>query len=127
MSVLSENIRIMRMMRGLSQKQLGDLLHKSANAVSNWEKGTTSPDVDTLESLCKTLKVNPNQIYGWDSCQELDDFIASQHNMLKDIDELKRQRDELDLQIRTYAQQLRTRHIKPLYDEQGQKKPQEIS
>ena len=127
MSVLSENIKSMRMMRGLSQKQLGDLLHKSANAVSNWEKGSTSPDVETLESLCKALRVSPNQIYGWDVCQELEDFLASQHSKIQEMDELIKQRTELDIQIKTYAQQLRLRYLRAKREDQKKAESQEIT
>lgn len=112
MSVISENIRNMRMMRGLSQKKFGELLNKSANAVSNWEKGTTSPDVDLLETICEVLKVTPNQIYGWDSCEELDAFMISQKEIIDEMDDLMRQREELDIKIRTYAQQLRAKRFR---------------
>lgn len=107
MSTLSDNIRYMRMMRGLSQKQFAEQLNKSPNAVSNWEKGATNPDVDMLEEICKTLKVTPNQIYGWDDCKELDDYLIEQKKLLNQYDDLIRQRDEIDVQIREYAYQLR--------------------
>ena len=107
MGTLAENIRNMRIMRGLSQKQLGDLLNKSANAISNYEKGTTCPDVELLEAMCKVLKVTPNQIYGWDRCKDLDDFLNSQKEIINEMDDLMRQRQELDEKIRIYAHQLR--------------------
>lgn len=110
MSNLSQNIKNLRMMRGLSQKQLGALLNKSPNAVSNWEKGTTSPDVDLLENICKILEVTPNQIYGWDKCPDLEVFLSSQQELLIEMDDLMKKRSELDAQIREYAQRLRSRY-----------------
>lgn len=107
MSTLSNNIRYMRMMRGLSQKQFAALLNKSPNAVSNWEKGATNPDVELLEEICKILKVTPNQIYGWDECQELKNYLATQETLLNHYDDLVRQREALDSKIREYAYQLR--------------------
>lgn len=107
MSTLSDNIRNMRMMRGFSQKQFAAQLNKSPNAVSNWEKGATNPDVELLEEICKILNVTPNQIYGWDECKELTDFLATQKKLLNHFDDLIRQRDELDSRIREYAHQLR--------------------
>lgn len=74
MSKLPENLRNLRLMRGLSQKQLGEMLNKSSNAISNWENGNTSPDVDILETICKVLKVTPNQLYGWDNVRSLKTF-----------------------------------------------------
>ena len=112
MSVLSENIKNMRMMRGFSQKKFAEELNKSPNAVSNWEKGATCPDVELLETICEILDVTPNQIYGWDKCPELDEFLASKRDMLDHVDDLMKQREELDAQIRFYAQQIRTHKFK---------------
>lgn len=112
MSKLSDNIRYMRMMRGLSQKQFAEQLNKSPNAVSNWEKGTTNPDVELLEQICHLLHVTPNQIYGWDECKELDDYLATQQKLLHQYDDLMRQREELDVQIREYAYQLRAKKFR---------------
>lgn len=112
MSTLSDNIKYMRMMRGLSQKQFAEKVNKSPNAVSNWEKGATNPDVDMLEEICKILDVTPNQIFGWDTCKELDDYVASQKEILNHVDDLVRQREEIDAQIREYAYQLRTRKFR---------------
>ena len=112
MSTVSENIRNLRMMRGISQKQLGSTLHKSANAISNWEKGFTSPDVEILETICNVLEVTPNQIYGWDPCPELEEFISRKKEILDQMDDLIRQRAELDDKIRAYSDELRRKSKK---------------
>ena len=80
---------------------------KSANAISNWEKGSTSPDVDMIEGLCRILEVTPNQIYGWDPCPELDFFLEEKAQMLQDMDALIKQRAEIDAKIREYNQSLK--------------------
>lgn len=105
--MLCENIRHMRMMRGFSQKQLAERIGRSANAVSNWEKGATLPDVELLENICVVLNVTPNQIYGWDPCPELDEFLKQQETLLKTVDDLMKQREQINSQIREYAYQLR--------------------
>jgi len=106
MSKLPENLKSLRLMRGLSQKQLGEKLNKSANAISNWEKGTTSPDVDLLETICKVLDITPNQLYGWDPCKELDDFLAQEAEILNEIDKLTKKRTEIDKQLQEYSLRL---------------------
>lgn len=106
MSKLPENLKNLRLMRGFSQKQLGELLNKSPNAISNWEKGMTSPDVDLLETICKVLKVTPNQLYGWDKCQELEDFLTHQSELLDQINVLTKKRDEIDKLLQEYAVKL---------------------
>ncbi|MDT3388205.1 MAG: helix-turn-helix domain-containing protein [Bacteroidota bacterium] len=106
MSKLPENLKNLRLMRGLSQKQLGEKLNKSPNAISNWEKGMTSPDVDLLETICKVLKVTPNQLYGWDRCKELDDFLAQEAEILSEIDKLTKKRLEIDKKLQEYSVKL---------------------
>lgn len=111
MGKLPENIRNLRIMRGLSQSQLGLMLHKSTNSISNWEKGTTSPDVDMLESICKALQVTPNQLYGWDPCPELEDFMAARKETFKKMDDLIKQKEDLEKRIQAYSNELRGRKI----------------
>jgi len=79
------------------------LLHRSVGAISNWEKGTNSPDVDTLEELCKVLKVTPNEIYGWDESQELVDYMIELNNAKTMIEVIKRERADNDEVLKAYA------------------------
>ncbi len=106
MSKLPENLKNIRLMRGLSQKQLGEKLNKSPNAISNWEKGTSSPDVDLLETICKVLNVSPNQLYGWEPCKELEDFLAHEAEILLEIDKLTKKRSEIDRKLQEYSLKL---------------------
>lgn len=106
MSKLPENLRNLRLMRGLSQKQLGEILNKSSNAISNWENGNTSPDVDLLETICKVLKVTPNQLYGWDKCEELENFLAQEAEILIEINRLTKKKSEIDQKLQSYMLRL---------------------
>ena len=59
---LGKNIKQARLNKNLSQQQLADLIStKEASfgntAISNWEKGTSKPDADTLCLLCGALDV----------------------------------------------------------------------
>lgn len=67
---LGENIKNARISKGLTQEQLADLISgdeiKFGNtAISNWEKGTSKPDADTLCLLCRALEVDANYLLGW--------------------------------------------------------------
>ncbi len=48
--------------KGLTQKQLADLLHITDRAVSKWERGLSAPDIALLEPLAEILDVTVAEI-----------------------------------------------------------------
>lgn len=52
----------MRKSRGMSQRQLADEIGVTDKAVSKWETGKSLPEISTMESLCKVLKVSLNEL-----------------------------------------------------------------
>lgn len=50
-------IKEARLKKNLTQSELGKMLGKSDNVITNWEKGTNSPDVDNIERLCAILDI----------------------------------------------------------------------
>lgn len=104
--LLGYNIHMLRMMRGYSQKSIADKLEKSPNAVSNWELGNTSPSVDDLLKLCDMFEVTPNQILGTDECPELQAYIDQTENLVSKVEELKKQKREIEKQLKTYSQKI---------------------
>ena len=56
---------------GLSQQDLGDKVHVTRQAVSNWETGKDLPDSDILVSLSKLFNVTINEILGESSMEEV--------------------------------------------------------
>lgn len=49
-------------LRGLSQKELADLIGVSNSRVSNWEQGINRPNADIISDLCKALDVSPSEL-----------------------------------------------------------------
>lgn len=109
MSKLPENIKNFRLMRGLSQKQLAEKLHRTPNVISNWEQGINSPDVDLLEVMCDIFDITPNQLYGWDPCPELEEYLRQHSDIAKEREELIKQKKEIEQRIKQYTQQLSRR------------------
>lgn len=109
MSKLSNNIKNLRVLRGLSQKQLADMIDRSPNTISNWEKGSVTPDADVLEPLCEIFKVNPNQLFGWETCQELEDFLHEKEGILLEMNTLQLQRAAIDANLRELQEKLNRR------------------
>lgn len=64
---LGDKIRNARKAAGLTQRQLADKIKVSNTSVSNWEKGVSNPDPDTIQNLCWALEVQPNYFFDADS------------------------------------------------------------
>lgn len=54
----SSNIKYLRKIHNLTQKQLAERLHKTPNAVSNWEQGIRSPIVADIISICNYFSID---------------------------------------------------------------------
>ena len=52
----------MRKDKGLTQKQLADMIGVSDKAVSRWETGKGLPDTSIMPELCKVLDINVNEL-----------------------------------------------------------------
>ena len=100
--LMAYQIRMTRMMRGFTQQEIADMLHKSLNAVSQWELGNTSPPIDDIVELCKIFGVTPNQLCGWDTNEELDEYIKESENAAQRIEDLKKQKKEIEQAIKMY-------------------------
>lgn len=71
MNVIAKNIKKLRERKGLTQEELGEKLHVTRQAVSNWETGKNQPDIETLTSLAAVLEVEIQEVlYGPYSYEE---------------------------------------------------------
>lgn len=57
---IGNRIRKYREERGLSQKELAELLGVSNSRVSNWEQGINRPDADYLADICRVINISPS-------------------------------------------------------------------
>jgi len=64
---LGDKIRDARKAAGLTQRQLADKIKVSNTSISNWEKGVSNPDPDTIQNLCWALEVQPNYFFDTDA------------------------------------------------------------
>lgn len=56
-------IKELRMNKGITQKQLADMLYISSQAVSKWERGKSLPDINILPRLAVALGVNISDFF----------------------------------------------------------------
>jgi len=57
------NIRRIRLLRKLTQKQLAALIGAKHNSISDWENNKNRPDVDSIEFLMGALGVDANTLF----------------------------------------------------------------
>lgn len=60
--VLGKNVKELREIKGLSQRELGKLLNKGNGIISNLENFHSNITLDKLEELSKVLEVEPNRL-----------------------------------------------------------------
>ena len=58
-------IAFCRQEKGLTQKQLGDLIGVTDKAVSKWETGRSFPDASLIEPLCAVVVVAERMIMAY--------------------------------------------------------------
>jgi DNA-binding XRE family transcriptional regulator len=53
-------IRLARIARGLTQKELGQCIHRTKTTVHHWETEKTKPTIETLKNVARHLSVKEN-------------------------------------------------------------------
>lgn len=61
---IAKRIKQARIDKNMTQLQLADAMGVSYQAVSNWERGNSMPDISKLADLCTTLGLTVNELLG---------------------------------------------------------------
>ena len=61
-SVLRRNVKAIRIEKGLTQQELGDMVGIGFRAVSKWERGITMPDISIINDLSKILGITSDEL-----------------------------------------------------------------
>ncbi len=64
MKTVAENLRNLRMQKGITQLELADLMGVSYQAVSNWERGNSMPDISKLPELAEIFSCQIDDLLG---------------------------------------------------------------
>lgn len=59
---MKERLQTLRKKSGLSQEKLAETLHVTRQAVSKWETGQSSPDLDNIVAMCELYQVSADYI-----------------------------------------------------------------
>ena len=57
-SKVANNIKVARTKKNMTQMNLADEMGVSYQAVSNWERGNSMPDISRLQELCTILEIS---------------------------------------------------------------------
>ncbi len=60
--MIKDNIKNLRMVSGMSQRQLAELLCVSHKTISHWEKGYTEPPIAMLSKMKKVFNVSYEEL-----------------------------------------------------------------
>jgi len=75
-----KNIKTIRMNAGMSQQTFANLFGVHQTAVSQWEKGRTSPDINTAKDIANYFHVGLNYVMDLESPEspdEADQFLIA--------------------------------------------------
>lgn len=64
MQVFGDNLAELREDRGLTQKELGQILHVTGGTISNYEQGVHYPDLEKLIELADFFNVTTDYLLG---------------------------------------------------------------
>lgn len=62
-----DNLKKLRIQRGLSQQQLADLLHTSQQSIYKYEKGIAEPNLETLKNMADYFETSIDYLAGYTS------------------------------------------------------------
>lgn len=67
-----EFLKILRNEKGYTQEKLATKIHVTNKAISNWENGRSSPDLDMMKELAKIFDVTIDELYAGARADEKD-------------------------------------------------------
>jgi len=74
-SIIGENLASLRKEKKLTQAELAERFNYTDKAVSKWEKGETSPDIETLYSLCEFYGVTIDYLTHPGNKQDKEEYV----------------------------------------------------
>ena len=90
--MFGERLKKLRIVKGLSQEELGKRLGVSKQTVSNWEIENVTPSLDMFEIIARFFGTTPNYLLGYETYVGLDVTGLSDNeimHIMNFIDDLK--------------------------------------
>lgn len=83
--IIGENLAALRKEKKMTQAELAEQFNYTDKAVSKWEKGETSPDIETLYALCEFYGVTIDYLTHPGSKQEKEEYVVKDSNFYNKV------------------------------------------
>ena len=90
---LGENIKRLRLEKGLTQETLSEFLGVTSQSVSNWERGESYPDITILPEIAGFFKVSVDDLLGINRAEDEAEIIRE----LEAYDNLRDEKLKLEI------------------------------
>ena len=80
---IGENIRALRLQKGLTQEQVAQQLGVTYQAVSKWENGTNTPDIALLPEIAALFGVTIDALFTQDAASVLDGLPMEDDDVIR--------------------------------------------
>ena len=91
---VAKNLLYYRKKNRMTQKHIAECLGVKHNAVSSWENGANSIDIELLFKICEIFKISVNDMYGIYSNSQAEHFTKEEKELLRDYQMLNNQGKE---------------------------------
>ena len=81
---IGDNLKQLRLQKGLTQEQLADVFGVSAQAVSRWENNTSYPDITLLPGLAIYFNTSVDAIVGMDEIRK-EETLRNIHGQINEL------------------------------------------
>ncbi|MFA6625015.1 MAG: helix-turn-helix transcriptional regulator [Bacilli bacterium] len=75
---IGENIRNQRFAKNLTQKELGDKLFVTSQAISRWEQNLVEPSIQTIKKMASIFEISVDQLLGQEDKAEVKEEIKEE-------------------------------------------------
>ena len=86
--LVARKIREARISQNMTQMNLADTMEVSYQAVSNWERGNSMPDIAKLEQLGRVLHISLEELLGTDTSKTLERIINKEEDTNESVQEV---------------------------------------
>ena len=98
-------IKQARIRKNMTQMNLADAMGVSYQAVSNWERGNSMPDISKLEALCNALDITVEQLLGMETsaAAAVNKVIADEELTVAELKEVAPAMEPEEVKVRVEA------------------------